>query len=77
MRDADGAEPEIGVAQHHALGAAGGAGGVEQGGEAVGIGGGRPERDLRLSSSGRPLLLEDDVTIAVARLQRRQPRLAA
>jgi hypothetical protein len=37
MSDADRAEPEIGVAQHHPLGPAGRARGVEQGGEIVGI----------------------------------------
>ena len=38
MSDADRAEPHIGMAQHHPLGPAGRAGGVEQGGEIVGIG---------------------------------------
>ena len=52
MRDADRAEPHIGVAQHHALGPAGRAGGVEQGGELVGIGG-RGAEQRRASSSMR------------------------
>ena len=59
MRHADRAEPQIGVAQHHALGPAGRAGGVEQGGKLVRIAGRRRQGLIPVL----PVLQRDSVGI--------------
>ncbi len=83
MRHRDRAEPEVGVAQHHALGLAGRSRGVEQGGERIGVAGrGRQRRDMRpgqfrfqqQSAVRRPILrLEQG---GARRLGDEQPRAA-
>ena len=55
MRDADRAEPHIGVAQHHPLGPPGRAGSVEQGGEIVGVVADGAEA-VAMTEQGGPLL---------------------
>ena len=67
MRDADRAEPKIGVAQHHPLGGTGRTRGVEQGGECVGIMG----RGAKAFGAGVPVLKRDRFGCAVDRLEPR------
>ena len=78
MRDADRAEPHIGVAQHHPLGPPGRARRVEQGGEIVGIAGRRRQRVGMVEQRRAFRLVERRAAgRQVAGLERRQPRGAA